>query len=264
MSMYNEYISYLRDINEENIQTRNFKSNVTYNSILEHVSTQLGHQYLALIESEFPDVKSDTIKRYAFLNDKYGVPNKNVFTCRDGVRLHCSPTSLRYVYHALVILRQFKEVGCKSFVEVGCGYGGLFLAICFFSEILDIEIENYHLVDFPEVGNLIRHYIRVNSANFVIKPTWFLHDCHRHGETVPEKELFFISNYCFTQIGDFERQQYITKLLEKTSHGFIVWQTVFGCDIKRVDSIHKPIHFIREESPQTSPHVQQPNYFVGF
>lgn len=263
--MYNEYVTYLRDINAENILTRNFKSNSAYNSILEHVSPQLGHQYLGLIEAEYPHIASSAIKEYAELNDKYGAPNKHVFTCRDGVRIYCSPTSLRYVYHALLILRHFKEVGGKSFVEVGCGYGGLFLAICFFSPLVEAEVENYHLVDFPEVGNLIRHYIQANSANFSVKPTWFLHDCHSHGATVPsENGLFLISNYCFTEIDEPDRIKYIENLFGKVANGFIIWQTVFGCDIQRVDSIKKTIRFVGKETPQTCPHAHAPNYFVFF
>lgn len=263
--MYNEYVTYLRDINAENILTRNFKSNPTYNSILEHVSPQLGHQYLALIEEEYPHISSGAIKQYAMLNDKYGVPNQHIFTCRDGTRISCSPTSLRYVYHALVILRHFKETGCKSFVEVGCGYGGLFLAICFFSPLVGTVVENYHLVDFPEVGNLIRHYIQANSANFTITPAWFLHDCSTHGATVAsESGLFLISNYCFTEIDERDRIKYLENLFGKVANGFIIWQTVFGCDIQRVDMIGKQIRFVGNELPQTCPHAHAPNYFVFF
>jgi hypothetical protein len=263
--MYNEYVNYLKNINAENIRTRDFKSNPTYNSILEHVSNQQGRQYLALITEEFPEIESGSVKQYAELNDKYGVPSKHPFRSRDGTLIYCSPTSLRYVYHALVILRHFKLTGCKSFVEVGCGYGGLFLAICFFSQIVGVEVENYHLVDFPEVGNLIQHYIQVNSSNFKVKPAWFLHDCHKYGETVPSEDgLFFISNYCFTEIDHALREKYIQTLLGKVSNGFIVWQTVFGCDIQLVNTLRKTIRGISEETPQTCPHEHAPNYFVYF
>jgi hypothetical protein len=47
--MYSSYISFVKTINETNIQNINFKTNSQYNEILEHVSYEDGTQYLILM-----------------------------------------------------------------------------------------------------------------------------------------------------------------------------------------------------------------------
>jgi len=80
---------------------------------------------------------------------------------------------------------------------------------------------------------------------------------------------FFISNYCFTEIDEVYRKQYVDALFRSgvVSHGFITWQTVFGLPI---DSASRYLGgmgdwglAVDEERPQTA-FVDFPNYFVRF
>ena len=262
--MYSDYILSLKDINNNNIKNSNFKSNYRYNAILEHVSYNQGNEYLNLIENEFSEITIENMKNYLKLNDAYGQPKCEKFTANNGEILICSATSLRYIYHALLILKHLKEVNLKSIVEVGCGYGGLYLAICYFSDILNIEIDNYYFIDFPEVNNLIDNYIKINETSLNKKINYYLHNCFEYGDSIKEdNELFLISNYCFTEISQEHRNNYINKLFNKVKNGFIIWQTCFDLDIKHLETINKDIKCLTKEKPQTASE-NQPNYFVYF
>ena len=124
MSLYESYTG--------EIYGNDFKRNETYNAILEHVTKKMGEDYLRLIETEFP-VTFEQFYGYIALNDANGQPRTCTFYSKKfGKQFTCSPTSLRYVYHALLILQHFKECSSTEIVEVGCGYGGLCLAINYF------------------------------------------------------------------------------------------------------------------------------------
>lgn len=258
---YTNYISYINEITKNNIENSNFKSNEKYRDILEHVFQHYGIEYIKHIENEFPQIRVGDIIGYLQINDKYGLPNKYNFDFSNGVSHLCSPTSLRYVYHALKILTHFQTKKSKSIVEVGCGYGGLFLALCHFSKVLNIQIDHYYFVDLKMAGELIQKYLQLNSDNITIK--YSVHDSSLYGKDINDENLFFVSNYCFTEISKEYRDQYINFLLPKTSSGFIIWQTVFGLSLKDTDQLKKQDLIICEEKPQTAS-IEHKNYFVYF
>ena len=215
---------------------------------------------MARIEHEFGEISHEVIRGFAAKNDRYGTPTKYDFVYKN-TPICCSPTSLRYVYHALLILRNYKASSSKSIVEVGCGYGGLFLAICYFSSILNIPIPQYHIVDFPQVCNLIDSSLQANHDVIHIQHSF--HSCFNYGKDIDASNLFLISNYCFTEIEPIHRNAYIETLFKKVSHGFIIWQTLFNVGIENINIIGKSIHMIEEERPQTAPKYR-PNFFVCF
>jgi hypothetical protein len=258
--MYHDYISFVKTINETNIQNINFKTNSQYNNILEHVTYEEGKQYLKLIENEFDYVTFDNINDFVKINDKYGNPELKMFVNKDGKNLISSSTSLRYVYHSLLILDYYKNTKLLSMVEIGCGYGGLCLAINYFSNLLNIKIDNYYLIDLPEVCNLIDNYLKLNKENIQIN--YSLNNCYEYGKNINENNLFLISNYCFTEIEDEHREKYIKYLFDKIQNGFICWQTCFGLNINETTILNKKITKLVLEKPQTS--IHGPNYFVYF
>jgi len=159
--MYSNYTEYLKTIN--NVAQSNFKSNPIYIDMLDHVSFDLGCEYLKLIETEFPYITKEQIIEFLNINDKYGNPVKYNF---NNDKINGNATSIRYIYHALLILNYYKNINSTEIVELGCGYGGLFLALCFYSKILNIKINKYYFIDFPEACNLIKNYISLNKNVF--------------------------------------------------------------------------------------------------
>ena len=260
--MYNRYSEFIRSINNNNISHSNFKTKKEYNSILEHVSLENGNYYLKLIELEFPQIYFEDIKQFVTINDKYGFPQKYTFTYKNTENLIASPTSLRYIYHSLLILTHLKSVQLSSIVEIGCGYGGLFLAICYFSKLFDIKIDNYYIIDLPDVCELINSYLQLHDKEININ--YSLHSCYEYGKDIDENNLFLISNYCFTEITDEHRTNYVNNVFNKVKNGFIVWQTVFGLGIDKVNLISKQIQSICDEKPQTAGIEKDKNYFVYF
>jgi hypothetical protein len=259
--MYNNYISFAKSVNKNNIQHIEFKKNSQYNAILEHVSFELGKEYLMLIENEFDNITFDNINDFVKINDKYGNPKLENFVNKDGKNVISSATSLRYIYHSLLILEHYKKSKLSSIVEIGCGYGGLFLAINYFSKLLSIKIDNYHLIDLPDICNLIYLYLELNKENIQIN--FSLYNCNEYGKNINENNLFLISNYCFTEIEDEHRKNYIKYLFDKIQNGLICWQTCFGLNINETRNLNKEIIKLVFEKPQTASY-EHPNYFVYF
>lgn len=260
--MYSEYQKSVNDIIKS--KDLNFKSNKVYNSILEHVSYEQGTKYIYLIigivNEEFKEITFENINDYLLINDKYGNPKKETFNYNN-TQIFCSPTSLRYILHSLLILKHAKSITNNKFVEVGCGYGGLFLAINHFSKILNIPIENYYFIDLPEICDLIKNYIELHKNDITIN--YSIHKANNYGLDINDTNLFFISNYCFTEINEINRNNYIKYLFPKILNGFITWQTIFNLPINNVNIIGKNIKHIEEEYPQTAT-ISKKNYYVYF
>jgi|SRR3989344_321061 len=257
--MYQPYVNYINSgIND--ISKFDFKSNHIYRSILEHVSKEHGDKYLNLISSMFNEITNNDIKKFAIMNDSYGKPIKKLFILSDNSVMECSPTSLRYIFHALIILSYYKKNNMSNnIVEIGGGYGGLFLAINFFSEILNIKINKYYIIDLPEICSLINKYIGMHQTSIQYQICL----AENYGSDIDDDKLFLISNYCFTEISNENREKYIKDLFPKIHNGFIIWQTIFGLPISSINIINKSIHKVEHELPQTASQ-NNPNFFVYF
>jgi len=146
---------------------------------------------------------------------------------------------------------------------VGCGYGGLYLAICYFRHLWPRHsIQHYYLVDLPEIGKLIYRYLTLNRAHAGIPFSVHL----PFGEEIPgdDEPLFFISNYCFTELDAAIREKYVETLFPKIQQGFIIWQTVFGCPLALCREYFNYYKYC-EERPQTARSEEgQKNYFVQY
>ena len=262
---YELYCAFLKneELKEPEFRYANFKNNEDYINILEHVTENLGEQYLKLIFKEFPEISEEDVIKYLAINDRFGNTVKRTYVTDNGTIFSCSPTSLRYVYHALIILDYYKTTGCENMVELGPGYGGLFLAISYFANILHIHIGKFHFIDLPGANNLIEFYLNLHKD--VITIPYELHESSKYGKTVPPEKLFFISNYCYTDIDTTEKEYYYSNLIRKADSGFIIWQSI-AFDIEYSKQIFQDIAKINvtSEKPQTCFNASTPNYFVFF
>lgn len=256
--MYDSYISCIKTITHSNFLNTNFKSNNNYTGILEHVSYSQGLNYLTNILQEFSDININDIIELCKINDKYGSPNKYNYSSQ----FNCSPTSLRYIYHSLLILKHLKQTNITKIVEVGAGYGGLFLSLNYFSRLLNVNIQHYYIVDLPETCNLIDIYLNYNKNNIYIN--FSTHNANNYGKDINDTGLYFISNYCFTEITEEHRNNYITNLIPKISSGFIIWQNCFNFNVNNSNILFKDKKlYIEDEKPQTAGNTEDTkNYFV--
>jgi len=295
----NMYPNNFIELKDKNIIHSNFKQN----SILEGLTQEQGNMYLSQIHKEFSNISLLSIFEFVEMIDVFGNPLRFPFTYNQ-IKFVCSPTPLRFIYHSLLILKRVEAILEEaeienntipkiSFVELRGGYGGLFLAISFFStffKIPDGVFSTYHFVD---VNDALEYVIDPYLKNYkylfekVFRDGYKLHDAINYGMDIQSPDitpttpilqssssssqihqLFFISNYCFTEIDEISRIKFIS-LIYKAQHGFITWQTFYGVGIdkNRISKylLEKDINkiVIEEERPQTSPHSEK-NYFVMF
>jgi hypothetical protein len=268
---YTNHQNFIETVLDGNIGEIQFKNNANYNNVLENLSRDNGVEYLSHIETEFPQVTFEDIRSFIMANDKNGGSIKTIFTMKNMKLLYCSPSNLRYIYHALLILSYYKETNCKNIVELGQGYGGLFLAInMFMNKIPDIVINKYIMIDLPNSSKLTTKYLEAHVGIIHI-PSEIYDSTMIDNIAVPITECkqspndtFFISNYCFTAIDSVARENYVDKIIQPCSHGFLTWQTCFGANVHTADDILKKSIVNRpEETPQTAPkHVK--NHYVYF
>lgn len=233
--MYETYINFINKI-LLNQDLSKFKSCSEYTAILEHVNPKQGKEYLSFIEKN-TSIPKNMIKEFCETNDKIGNPILTQFSY-----FYASPTSLRYICHAHIILTYLGTLNLKKIdiVELGGGYGGLCLAIYYFSKFYNITINSYSIIDLQPVCELQKLYLK----NFEISNINFI-DSNTFGADIDNDDLFLISNYCFSEISNQLQQKYIKMLFPKVSHGFMVWNHIpvynFGFKLN-----------IEQEIPQTS------------
>jgi len=217
MSIENIYVSFCEYVQSINDLT-DFKSNPLLKSILEHVSFAQGQEYLEHINLINQYTQEDIIN-YCKENDKYG--NSEKF---DYGFITTSPTNFRYILHSFLILKHLNELDKKeiNIVEIGCGYGGLCLALNYFSKKMNITINNYYLIDLPDISNLQKLYLN----NYSIDSSLHYHNAFNYGSDIDNNDLFLISNYCFSEISHENQQNYIKNLFAKISYGFMVWNHI--------------------------------------
>ena len=235
--LYIQFTNYVHNI-IKNKNIDNFKSNNNVTYMLEHVSFEQGQSYLQYIKDICNTFTEDDIIRYCKENDKYGGGVKYDFGF-----IVTSPSNFRYILHAHLILTHMKSNNMNdvNIVEVGCGYGGLCLAIHSFSKLYNINILCYNLIDLPDISNLQKMYL----SNFNMNDLTY-HSSYEYGANITNDNLFLISNYCFSEISDYHQKQYIKTLFPKVIHGFMAWNCIpvydFGCKCK-----------VEDEYPLTGP-----------
>lgn len=218
---FSKYVETLSNIND-------FKSHPDFTNVLEHVSFNQGIQYLDLIKNKTP-LSQDDIIAYCKINDKIGGGEKYNYDF-----ITTSPTNFRYLFQAHLIITHLFTLNLTdvNIVEVGCGYGGLCLAINHLSNTynIKIKIKSYNLIDLPSLSKLQQLYLKEHQLNF----TTNFHSAFNYGADIEQNELFLISNYCFSEISSENQQKYINTLFPKVSHGFMAWNYIpvynFGFD----------------------------------
>lgn len=231
--VYETYSNYTKTICDENNFT-DFKCNPSYTYMLEHVNETQGQEYLNCILT-LTSITKDEIEKFCVLNDSIGNPNKVKYA--DFITV--SPSSLRYIYHAHLILTHMKSIDQLNVdvIELGGGYGGLCLSIHHFAPKYGIHIKSYTICDLSNIIRLQKIYLnRVNPAlniEFV--------DASTFGKNIERKNMFLVSNYCFSEISKENRDSYQQILFPKITHGFMAWNSIpvydFGFPAKVEDEI---------------------------
>ena len=238
--LYTRFTSYLRHALGTPAMD-SFKSHPDVTDMLEHVTPSLGEEYMTHLLTA-PLLSAERIHAYCQKNDRIGGGQKHPYpyffpttspaTMRGG--LTTSPSNLRYLFQAHLICSHLCRLQKETveIVEVGCGYGGLFLAMDMVAPLYSIRISCYHLIDLPESSALQQWYLSAHEYN---TPTRF-HPASTYGDAIDSTDLFLISNYCFSEIAEEHQQRYRQQLFPRVSHGFMAWNNIptydFGFPMK--------------------------------
>jgi len=233
MADYDTYSNYVKEICDSG-NISDFKRNPKYTYMLEHVLKEQADEYLYYIQRD-TSFTANEIQEFCMINDYLGNPNKFDFGF-----IKASSTSIRYIFHAHLILAYLQKLNLPSvdILELGGGYGGLCLAVHHFSKKYNISIRSYGIIDLPNISRLQGMYL--SSINPALKVEFV--DSTSFGQGVTPKK-FLISNYCFSEITDALQKKYIEILFPKVSHGFMAWNMIptynFGFDYKEEDEYPK-------------------------
>lgn len=220
-----------------------FKNNPEYKKILEHVSYDLGGQYLQITLEKYPWLVSyfDQFRE----NDLVGHPQTFSYSGYG----HFSPTTLRYIKTAGDLVERFGDLKNKHIVEIGGGYGGL-------CKILStLGFASYTLIDLPECNELSRRYL--NSLG--VENVFFIDSTSDYrGQNYD----LVISNYAFSEMDTHEQDRYIEKIIKNVPNGYMVVNFIshyFGIESLTIEELisilrdHKKSGVVEKEKPLTHP-----------
>jgi hypothetical protein len=246
--MYVKFKKTCFDCDNNNID--DFKNNTDIIGVIETVSKNVGDLYLSNI-LKYEVSKNINWTKIKKMND-IGNPKLYEFSVYDNILL-LSPTTLRYIQYSLDILSYIKDnlkLHNLNIIEIGAGYGFQAVLLYELSNLFNIKINHYKIIDLEETNNLqklffnkIQDYIEFNIIDNIS-----ICDCNNIGTINAD---LFISNYA---LGEFDRDwqnYYIENVIKYIKHGFICWN--FSVNNRKIhEYFHNIIKTIEEENPQTN------------
>lgn len=185
----------------------NFRQNPIYMQILEHVSKEIGNEYLR-IASRDQDILA---KMEAFkLNDAYGNPVLAEYPAIGWI----SPSTLRYIKVLADLKQFFGSLNGMELCEIGVGYGGQCRIVNAY-----YKPEAYTLVDIKPALALTQRYL----DNYVLSSIVSY-------KTMNELKRDFydlaISNYAFTELPRQLQDVYLERVIRNSKRGYITYNEI--------------------------------------
>jgi putative sugar O-methyltransferase len=206
-----EYISFLSLCSTASLKQEifeQFRSNLEFQKILEHVDYWRGYKYINKIRT-LTKVENN-FHSLILLYDSIG--NPKVYKYRKIPA--CSPTLLRYISVYFELKELFGTLDNKSITEIGVGYGGQSVVVNFFDRPL-----LYTLIDLPEVLELAQKF--TFSINH--KTNYNYLDGRN---PIKVKSDLVVSNYAFSELERSLQIKYLNNILRHSSMGYITWNNL--------------------------------------
>ena len=247
---YNGFQKFCSLINDNNINY--FRSNNYFKSIVENVNIYFGNQYFKLIKQNYSqylsDVDWDIIEKLANI----GNPEKisiDLIT----KKITITPTILRYILFTFNILNHIKnntEIKELNIIEIGGGFAFQPILLYKFSNLFDIKINRYTIIDLKEVCNLQNTFIKKCNE---INPNTFhnLNSVTYNDINNVSEYNFVISNYALGELNTYWQNTYVDNIISKINHGYFCWN--FSPANPNIHSYFTNKDIIKEEeNPQTN------------
>ncbi len=185
-----------------------FKINQNYNEIVEHVSYELGFEYLKLIPEDF---NFDIGK----LNDRFGGPRTFDYPNIGQI----SPTSLRYLKVAFDINRLLHLSKYSIVAEIGPAYGAQALILKGL-----YGWQSYSFYDLEEPLALTEKYLRLNGID--VDNLCDFNDTNKFDSFLGEEFDLVISNYAFSELTRQRQDAYLEKVISSSKQGYMIMNFV--------------------------------------
>lgn len=221
MADYSKYTEYVGSI----VRTRQlsgFRSHPIYQEMLEHVSRELASKYFKGLKTI---ISIKQIEEFSKKIDSIGSPVMYKLETST-----VSGTCVRYLFQAYLILEYMSKLSPYNpatdkipefnIVELGAGFGGLCLAINYLKPKFHIKINSYTIYDLIEPLRLQQIFLSMFKIDF---PIGF-----KDGKSIPpfdQSNGFLISNYALSEFDTDTQNDYIDRVVKKTQHGFLTWNT---------------------------------------
>lgn len=214
----------------QNASVVNFKRNKDLVDITEHIGDlQIQHgkdMYEEIVKLNMID--NLTLNRMIQINDFVGNP----FFCDIHPKMdRCSPNSIKYVYHGLLIVKKLKDEKLNDiqFVEVGGGYGGQCVILQELCKLFHIRITKYKLIDLDNVVRFQEKYIQAYNMHHICE--FIPYEEFKHQEY--SKGSFLFSSYALSELSDPIRHEYYEHLLPFVDYGIVIWNNPFAVDLPK-------------------------------
>jgi hypothetical protein len=186
--------------------------------MLEHVSRQFAERYLEHLRGM--GVADADIQRLTAINDRRGAPIMLDFAPKGGRALRASGSSLRYLYHALLIFNHAPDI--ENVVEVGGGYGGLALMLDAVFAWKGRQLRSYRIYDIGGPRLLQMAYLEEVDAG---RGVFCWGDSSTSGEDLTaECPLSLLtSTYAISEFPDRVADMYLIALAHRADHLFFAW-----------------------------------------
>lgn len=184
-----------------------FRCNRDYVQILEHVSFELGLKYLNLLRDLDALVDEKTLSHLRLFNE-VGHPMTYPFP---GLLGQFSPTLFRYLKVSADLKAMFGPLENLRVSEIGIGFGGQA-----FVNAQVLGVKEIVLFDLPEVLKLGNRFL-----GEVLSGIQFEKVDGRN--PIPRDSDLVISNYAFSELARGIQEDYMSKVLSRSSRGYITW-----------------------------------------
>jgi hypothetical protein len=204
------YVDFISEVLSNESSFSNFRRDYAYRQILEHVSFQLGKNYLEKFARL--GIVPTNLTDYLESVDRIGNPRKYFYK---GVG-QVSPTTLRYLATAAEMCQIFdlKKMPPPVITEIGIGYCGQLLAL---KQM--IEISCYNSYDLPNVQELASRYLWATR----LMPDFEKTIVHKNIENVSElKSDLLISNYALSELPAQVQIEYVEKIAKNAKRGYLM------------------------------------------
>jgi putative sugar O-methyltransferase len=192
---------------ENNQVFSNFRQSSELISILEHVSSKQGEQYLQyVLESKYFSIQE--IKD--FCNEIIGNPVKTDFELIG----KASPTTLRYIKVLGDLEKYFGDLSNYIISEIGIGYGGQARLIT-----SKFSPKKYNLIDLDEVLKLGKKFLESSTSY-----KSFNYTSGNNAENIYTDLL--ISNYAFSELTRSVQDDYFDKIVKHSKKGYVIYNKI--------------------------------------